>query len=155
MLLVKRSVIATKYVSFQYKLVMRILTTNTFLFLINKRDDNKCTFCSDAPETLSHLFLVCRYVELFWRNVTSFLVKHCIDPLTENEKIFGKINSPKVTHIVTLAKYYIYDCRRNEARPSFAHFEARLKIDIETEREIARRKNTMENFNKKWNSMKI
>ena len=153
-LFVKRSVTAIKYVSFQYRLVMRILTTNTFLFLIGRSENDRCTFCADAPETLEHLFLTCRHAKKYWRDIISYLLKHHIDQPTEHQKMFGKENSSIINHIVTLAKYIIYDSRRNEARPNFAHFETCLKFDFETERHIAIKNGNMECFNKKWSMFK-
>ena len=147
---VKRSVIATKYVAFQYKLVMRILTTNSFLFLISRKEDDRCTFCKETAESLTHLFLTCRYVKKFWDDIKQFLVKYDIRQITDKQKIFGDLNSPLITHIVVLAKYVIYKARRNERHPNVAHFQSCLKIDIETERYIAQTRNTLENFNEKW-----
>ena len=42
--------------AFQYRLINRIIATNTFLYKIHYVKANTCTFCSTEPETLSHLF---------------------------------------------------------------------------------------------------
>ena len=153
-LAVKRSTIATKYIAFQYKLVMRILTTNTFLRIIGKREDDKCTFCGVQSESLSHLFLTCQHVQKFWNDINVYLRENDIEQLTNKQKIFGDIDRPTITHVVTLAKYVIYEARRDDRAPSFAHFQRCLKRDIETERFIARKNLMVESFNKKWSSMK-
>ena len=62
-----------------------------------------------------------------------------IDELTDRQKSFFGVNSPMITHIVTLAKYIIYEARRAEKLSSFAHFQRCLSRDIETERFIARK----------------
>ena len=151
---VKICVPTTKYTAFQFKLTMRILTTNTFLFLINKREDSKCTFCEGEPETIVHLFLRCRYVATFWSEIGRYLAISGMGELSESHKMFGKVDSPMITHIVTLAKYMIYGSRRNEKRPNFANFKARLKMDFDAERQIAIKNNTLECFNKKWSLLK-
>ena len=150
---VKRSVVATRYATFQFNLVMRILTTNTFLFLINRREDNRCTFCGNEAESLTHLFLTCRHVETFFSDIMRYLLKSGIGHLNSKQKIFGDIDSQIITHVVTLAKLIIYEARRSEVRPKFAHFQSRLKYDIETERLIATKNNTIECFDKKWNDL--
>ena len=68
-LAVKRSTVATKYIAFQYTVVMHILTTNTFLLIIGRRDEGKCTFCGVQSESLPHLFLRCEYVRNFWNDI--------------------------------------------------------------------------------------
>ena len=150
---IKRSVISTMYMTFQFKLVMRILTTNTFLYIIKIKDNDKCTFCEVESETLAHLFLTCRHVQKFWSDIMRYLAENDIEHITDQQKIFGKIDSHLVTHIATVAKYVIYDSRRNEVHPSCSHFKSRLKQDIETERCIARMHNTVERFNDKWGGL--
>ena len=41
---------STTLVSFQYRLLLRILPTNTFLTKIGIKQDTNCSFCSNAPE---------------------------------------------------------------------------------------------------------
>ena len=133
---------------------MRILTTNTFLFIIGRREDDKCTFCGIQSESLPHLFLTCEHVRIFWNNVKQHLAENGIGELTDQQKIFGSMSSPMITHIVTLAKYLIYEARRAERLPVFAHFQRCLRRDIETERLIARKNLNVESFNKKWIGLK-
>ena len=77
-----------------------------------------------------------------------------IEQLTSKQKIFGDTDRPAITHIVTLAKYVIYQARRDESEPSFAHFQRCLYRDTETERYVARKNLIAESFNKKWSRMK-
>ena len=74
--------------------------------------------------------------------------------LTDQQQIFGDQSSPMKTHIVTLAKYIIYEARRAERSPSFAHFQRCLGRDIETERFFARETLTVEKFNKTRSGLK-
>lgn len=48
---------------FNYRIVHRILATNTFLCKIGTTNTNLCSFCKIYPETLCHLFWECEYVE--------------------------------------------------------------------------------------------
>ena len=47
----------TKLRWFQFRLIHRILGTNSFLFKMNKVDSNACVFCKNEEETLIHLFV--------------------------------------------------------------------------------------------------
>ena len=56
----------TQTQNFQFRLLHRILPTNVFMKKINKTDSEMCTFCSSAPETISHLFCYCPKVAPLW-----------------------------------------------------------------------------------------
>ena len=118
-LFVHKSIGATRYTSFQFKLVMRILTTNTFLSIIHLKDSNKCTFCDHAPETIKHLFLACQFVRIYWEDISLFLSENGLRPPNDTIKMFGDGNNDVMTHVVTVAKYVIYNARFRESRPSF------------------------------------
>ena len=151
--IVKNSVSATCYTSFQFKLVMRILTTNSFLHLIRYREDDLCTFCKENSETLVHLLLSCPSVERFWNDISRYLLANGLGLLGNKTKIFGDSRSSLITHVVTVAKVVIYDVRYREIRLSFNQFRAHLKRDYETERFIAVKNNKVDRFNKKWNAL--
>ena len=63
---------------FQIRLLHRILGTNTFLSKIGVRQDNTCSFCTDEPETLTHLFCSCPIVTLFWNNIFRWIKDKCV-----------------------------------------------------------------------------
>ena len=54
---------------FQYRILHRILATNTFLQKIGITNDNKCSLCHAEPETLVHLFWSCPGVSQFWNTL--------------------------------------------------------------------------------------
>lgn len=152
-LVIKRSMNATRYVSFQYRLVMRILTTNTFLRLINLQDNNCCSFCEIVPETLEHLFMSCTFVKKLWNDISQYVSQNGMGHMSREVKIFGDQNSEIVTHIVTVAKYIIYDARRRKIRPTFSHFKVWLKRDFVSEKYIACKNDHMESFIRKWSAL--
>ena len=147
------SVQASRYVSFQFRLIMRIITTNRFLQLVNLKESNKCTFCENSPETITHLFLTCNSVQPYWAEIGHFISRYGLRQLNDEIKIFGDKNSKLITHMMTLAKYVIYDSRRRSVRPSFNNFMAWLKRDYSSERYIAKKNGKNDSFHKKWNSI--
>ena len=147
---VKKSVSASRYTSFQFKLVMRILTTNTFLKIIRVQENDMCTFCQESRETLMHLFLTCSCVDKLWNEIERYLIEYGMGRLNKSKKIFGDGNNELITHIVTITKYVIYDARRRSMRPCFNHVKASLVRDFITERYVAKKNENMEKFKKKW-----
>ena len=152
-LIVKNSIDATRYTSFQFKLVMRILTTNSFLSLIKYRESNRCTFCDADPETLLHLFVTCRLVQKLWEDISRYLMTNGMRRPCCKTKLFADKRNPLMTHIVTLAKFVINDARYKETQPSFRWFKICLVRDFETERLIATQRKSMNTFNKKWEAL--
>ena len=57
----------TKLQWFQYRINNNIIATNMFLYKINIRSDELCSFCQKQVETIRHLFCQCNYVKTFWK----------------------------------------------------------------------------------------
>ena len=58
---------------FQFRVIHRIISTNAFLYKIGIAESPLCTFCRDAAETISHLFVECRIVNTCIREVFTWL----------------------------------------------------------------------------------
>jgi hypothetical protein len=41
---------------FQYIIIHRILGTNSLLYKINQKPNDKCSFCLEEVETIEHIF---------------------------------------------------------------------------------------------------
>ena len=63
----------TKLQDFQYKLIHRILSTNSFLYKYGLKETELCTFCTETKESLVHIFWECNYVRNFWLAIGNFL----------------------------------------------------------------------------------
>ena len=58
---------------FQYKIIYRILPTNSLLHKMKKVTSPSCPFCPSEHQTLWHLFIKCKQASSFW-NGTQHLV---------------------------------------------------------------------------------
>ena len=58
--------IDTKSREFQYKILNRYLTTNSFLHKIGLIASKLCTFCGLESESLEHLLISCSFTSDFW-----------------------------------------------------------------------------------------
>ena len=96
---------------FQYKINNKILVTNSFLFKINKIDNEMCSYCQEQPEKIHHLFIRCPKIRTFYTDLQSWL-KSAISieiSLSEREILFA-CNGKKdlENYIYVLSKYFIY-----------------------------------------------
>ena len=148
---------------FQYRLVHRILATNTFLSKIGIKNDNKCTFCNNDPETLIHLFWNCETVATFWHDLTVWLVNECAHitnlNLTLPDIILGihnKQRSDEVLNFIILnAKSYIYNMKYNNSCPQIQNFKKYLFSYYETEKYIAYSNCQWNKFDNRWRLYKV
>ena len=53
-------------------------------------------------------------------------------------------------YVLLLGKVYLWDCRRNDNKPSITHFIQILKNKYDTEKLIAKKQNKYQSFKNKW-----
>ena len=143
---------------FQFRILHRILATNTFLHKIGLKDSNLCAFCNIEPETLSHLFYCCPFVNSFWNNLSQWLTDSCenmnILNLTKAEVLLGIINKNRgdltVNFILLCAKQFIYKCKNSMTVPRIENFKPWLHSIYKVEKYIAYKDCKWVKFNKRW-----
>ena len=143
---------------FQYRLLQRILSTNTFLCKIGIKQDNKCTFCNNCPETLIHIFWECSIIQNFWKNLETWLKGGCVHirslNLTKYDVIFQIQDRQRTDNvlnfIILLAKSYIYNMKYKNKIPQLISFQKWLLFNYNTEKFIAYSNCMWDKFNKIW-----
>ena len=63
----------TKLRSFQIRLSLRSIVTKVQLAGFGIVDSADCVFCSEKPETIVHLFCMCKFVVIFCSGVRRIL----------------------------------------------------------------------------------
>jgi len=114
----------------QYKIIMRIVPTNSLLYKMKKANSPSCVFCMLVPESLEHLFFECLEVKNLWFHV-----------FNEWEKITGNIIVPtlqtcilgildnSIKHhaalncLLVIVKYYIFKCKYSQCKLSDIHLK--------------------------------
>ena len=132
---------STKLIEFHFRLLHRVLATNTVLAKMGFRNDNKCTFCGKDPEKILHLFWYCNKTQVFWDHLSSFLHQHNILPqncgLSKLTALGLRPDSSRnnriVDYISLLARFYIWICRSKERKPTLESFCSYLKLYKEIE----------------------
>ena len=125
--------------------------TNVQLHGLEIVHSNYCVFCFKEPETIMHLFCNCKFVDMFWCDVSDwFSVKffynfnldnrHKFFGFQENNGIFQLING-----LLLYARSLVYRCKYSKCKPNMAqyfnlvtsirkseYFIAKNKHDVET-----------------------
>ena len=141
--------------SFQYRILSKALITNVQLKHFNIRTDNLCTFCLTETETVSHLFVDCKYVICLWNQVIDSFSNLTI---TRDAKsiIFNNVtNNAKhlENFIVLLVKHYIYRVRCEDEKLNVIQLKRYINQIRELEFQIAF-KNGKKNLHKqKWSQI--
>ena len=146
---------STKLVNFQFRFLHRILPTNLFLTKINIKQDPSCSFCTNHPENLIHLFWNCTIVATFWENLTEKLkqVNLMTIDYSKHTTIYLGLRpdtsklSLQLNFCFLLARYYIWSCRVNKKIPTLTTFLVSLKSQFRIE------SNNLDAVSKKWNPL--
>ena len=128
-LLAFRCTKSTKLIEFHFKLFHRRLATNNFLFKIKLKENENCTFCQNAPETLIHLFWTCRKTSKLWKSVMEWLQNMNI--IQNNFMLLNTTALGLKPDTLLLAQYHIWLAKTNETLPHFEHFLLLLKSRYE------------------------
>jgi hypothetical protein len=139
---------------FQYKILHRILPTNTFLALIKISDSDSCSFCGKHIETMLHLFVECEEITQLWVDLQQWLVL-CgyirIEHLNPSDIILGNPDMDySFNFTILIAKFVIYRCKLNNRKPTIAAVKAYLKYIMNLEKYIAVTNNKVDKFYGKW-----
>jgi hypothetical protein len=58
---------------FQYRIIHRILGTNSLLYEINQKPNDKCSFCLEEVETIEHIFWLCNKISKLWEDLDNWI----------------------------------------------------------------------------------
>ena len=108
----------TKLQWLQFRIVHRIIATNSYLFQIKYVESDVCTFYHYEKETINHLFWDCIYINPLWGEFVAWYN----DKQSENivlditDVLFGKSNaSATLNMLIILMKSFIYKQRVNNS----------------------------------------
>ena len=116
---VARCTKSKKFLNSHYIFRYRILPTNVLLTKTGLKQDPNCTFCSNSPENLIHLFWYCMNVETFWENLIERLKDLQLVPRNYPKQITVFLGlrpdtstfSVQLNFCFLLARHYIWCCK--------------------------------------------
>ena len=145
----------TKIRSFQYKLLMKLVPCNLYLYKIGRTNSDKCNSCNETDD-LIHYFYECEEVIVFWNSFSNWWNNMMNDTLTIDKTIaiIGKIERNKkkeqLNALLQLARWYIYTEKLNSQNPFLYKFLCHLKYKLIIEKIIYLRNNNTAGFDKMW-----
>ena len=153
-----KATIYTKLRAFQFKINHNILYTNEKLHRIKISESPSCSLCNEEIETLAHLFVDCRKVQIIWNNVIEhFLQPFGVSHLTKKEIVLGfdtkDHQNNVINHIILETKYYIYLSKLEKCMPNFCRLKNRMKITENIEQQIATKNDQIIKHTYKWHHL--
>ena len=143
---------STKLIIFQFKFLHRRLPTNSFLYKINVKDSDRCSFCEKETETLLHRFWHCNQTTRFWESFFKWLqtslctqkgnkldmtIALGLKPDTSNAKL-------QINFSCLMSRYCIWVCKLKNEIPNLSHFLHLMNKSYEIE------KNDPNSSSEKW-----
>lgn len=148
--------------NFQFKLIYKILPTNTLLEKMHVKSNNICNFCKIESDSLLHIYCTCKCLEFFWADVQSLietvLKDQSIDFALDNKAIIlGYLGNEKwgnvINFLILFAKYHIHCCYWTCKMPVFDVFFLKLKYHHHVELDIAISHNKIEQYIQKYKAL--
>ena len=139
---------------FQYRIIHRILGTNTFLHKVGIAESPLCTFCGQMPETILHLFWDCSVVSRLVEEAQewfSFVYQERVELMCREFILGMPSNTPNILNFaLIILKYYIYKQRNRNCRPTLTGYKNDLKHHYNLEEYIYMKNTKGEQFQKIW-----
>ena len=143
--------------AFHYRIINRIVSTNTFLYRIGKERSPLCTFCKGNEETLYHILWDCSIVQEFICEVAACLknkFNFTINFDSESWFFPRLVEEGRIQILIkTIAKLTIFKSKYKEKQPNISFFISTLKLEAQKEEACAVRHKTKEKFLRKWEGL--
>ena len=139
---------------FQFRIIHRILGTNSFLNKIGYSDTNLCTFCNNSVETISHVLYYCEYSSQLWQRFENWIKDfYEFDINLDNASILLGFTEKKyysLNIIICNFKYYIYKEKLNNKIPRFENAKKYFLNYLKLQRYIFKKNFNIAEYDKIW-----
>ena len=143
--------------SLQFKIIHRYFLCNYKLHLWAILDNNKCAYCN-AIDTLTHYFVECESVRIFWKSLKAWFLRNfqfvinctALDVLLQIPNYERSNDITNLNFVILFAKNYIYTCKKNGMQIDFDNFLEQLKTHMVIEEFRCSMYNKSLEFYEKW-----
>ena len=138
---------------FQYKILHRILPTNSKLFQYNIKDSELCDFCLIDRESILHIFCECDIATSIWDSVVEWYNSfgYNLDYLSDAQIVFGDPSfDPIFNRIILITKIEIFNSKSKNRRVLLGAIIQRLKYQFQIEKFIATKNGRLKTFRVFW-----
>ena len=139
----------------QYRILHRILATNTLPFKMNIVQSDICSFCGTERETLEHLFYDCYIVKEFLSDICQWFSENLNLPLTIDKKtiLFGlplKKTNKIFNWVLLQCKKFIYKMRIKKTNPNCRAFKNVLSYELNIQKFLLLKNCRFSEFENHW-----
>ena len=140
--------------NFQFRLIHRIIATNSQLHKWGIKENGLCSFCNVVEENYVHMFCQCECVKTFWKDVFKWSKKALgtVINFSNSEIILGtpeKIE-PLFDLVLIVGKKHINYCKYKNLTPNIDGFRKQIEDVRAVEKYIAVKNKKLHVFHKKW-----
>jgi hypothetical protein len=150
--LAQRLKLQPQQLSFQWKLLHRLIPTGRYLFIRKIISSDLCQWCNEASDTILHYFCTCAEVCEFWSQFDVRL-SNCDYPIdiTEEVALLGSLELPMpVNVLLSWARFYIYCSKQKLTNPCFPVFLGVARNYYVVLSALARKKGDTKMFDNQW-----
>ena len=141
-----------QYRSTRYKIITRIVATNSLLEKMKITDTNACEYCKER-ENIEHKYWHCPKVQSFWNELKTLLVRNEHSSLAEKVNIkfviLGGDDNSIMNHVISVGIQMIHSGKEL----SLTLLMTILKCDMQSEHYQANIKGQINVFNQKWSTL--
>ena len=143
-----------QYRSMRYKIITRIVGTNSLLEKMKIKSTDSCEECLQR-ENIEHKFWYCRRVKNFWNEIKAWLIGKRLSRLSEKINIvniiLGGEDNLIINHIVSVGVYMIY-----VKKPlTVTMLQFILRSDYNSEKYCAKLNDREKELSKKWMTLNL
>lgn len=143
LLLPDRYLITNKVKEISFKLIHRCYPVKFYIKSRFSKDiEIDCSFCTNSPETIVHLFWFCPSVKLFWQKLCDFIQnniekkfvlywKNVLFGLFENS-LNNNYSIYLINLLILMSKFHIHCCKFSGKKPCFTAFYNGFKQYIQS-----------------------
>jgi len=148
----RRLIQDVKTQEFQYRFLHDILVNNHWLYKWKVKDSDKCRWCYEKTENLSHIFWECPFAVNFWYEFKEFIAGKTNTKVDVHSVFFG-CEEALLCSLIFIAKQYLYKCLYDEKVPWFSECYVRIIYVKQMENEIAKKAGKLDKWENKWSAL--
>lgn len=150
----------TKLRYFQYRIITKSLITDTRVSIWDRSTSDKCTFCSEAKETVVHLFWDCKNSQKIWTAISKWMnyffsvkIKFTAENVFLNN--YNKRDSALINFVILVTKFFIYKSKVQGLMLNFSHLIKDLTRYQSIEKTIAFKNDKLYKYARKWDDFDV
>lgn len=151
---IKQLAFSVKLQDFQFRFLHQKIFTNQILYKWKLVESERCFYCRDHYETMSHLFFDCAVVKRFWTRVwTWYKVMTDTEIIFTNKYLLLNMYTDRISIldvIVLIAKQYIFQCKCLQKELNFYNFKDQVLLHCKIEHRNTLMKGKHKPFQKRW-----